>query len=357
MKKLIGIILGIILLGSVLMQGIDAKKSDYNIQYQTLPNKFAKTPTFCTKEPAPDPVMPESIVPILMKKVKSNLDAWVGPLKSNSKRDAKWDINYIVISRADQSKFDYAKCDVVISFAKTPPAIQNQNVELLGLHYFKDGRSYVEIYYQGYGICETRDDTWVYWYTCEQDSPKLIVAMEAILRHELGHAMGLGHYTSELTAQLKGRGHQSSVMVPIIDVLADPTHVSLDPELLEIMPVDIAKLREIYGDGGWGNQPQVEKKISAPKPITKTITVKKGQTIIEKISGVIPAEMYKKGYRADVNIVKPDGTTQTQKIGVSSDGKFVHSFSVTDDTKSGKYQIVISYFGKQVKQVTYQVRR
>ncbi len=66
-------------------------------------------------------------------------------------------------------------------------------------------------------------------YTCQQDSPKLIVAMEAILRHELGHAMGLGHYISEEIFYTGGLGHPSSIMVPILDVLASPSHVPIDP--------------------------------------------------------------------------------------------------------------------------------
>ena len=210
----------------------------------------------------------------------------------------------------------------------------------------------MEIYYQGYGICETRDDTWVYWYTCKQDSPKLIVTMEAILRHELGHAMGLGHYTSAMTMALAGRGHQSSIMVPIADVLANPAHASLDPELIEIMAADIAKLKEIYGDMGWGNQIQT-KQITKTND-TKTIQIKKGQTVTQKISGtVIP---YKKGQLVTISTLKPDGTTDTRKISTNN-GKFTYSYTISDDSIPGNYKITLSYFGKELKTLSYRIEK
>ena len=346
MKKLLTAILVLLVLSSV--GAASAKKLE--IKYDPLPNRFEGTPTFCTKEPAQDPTVPESIVPILLKKTKGNLDAWIGPLKSSSMRDAKWDVNYIEIPRSKQAEFDYSKCNVIISFLKTPPQ-GLEGVEILGRHYFKDGVNHVEIYYQGYGICETKDSQFTYWYTCQQDSPKLIVAMEAILRHELGHSMGLGHYISEELLYTGGLGHPSSIMVPILDILASPSHVSIDPELMEIMPVDIAKLKEIYGNDGWGKTETISKE----KSNSKVIVIKPGKTIIEKISAQIPTDLYKKGKQANVVISYPDGKKETQKTLVSGNGKAEFSFKITDKTKPGKYDITINYSGKTVKKLSYDI--
>jgi hypothetical protein len=346
LKKLVSVIFAILLLSSV---GVSSAKR-LEVKYDPLPNQFEGTPTFCTKEPSQDPTLPESIIPILLKKTKANLDAWIGPLKSSSMRDAKWDINYIEIPRAKQASFDYAKCNVIISFLKNPPK-GAEGIEILGLHYFKDNTSHVEIYYQGYGICETKDSQWTYWYTCQQDSPKLIVAMEAILRHELGHAMGLGHYISEELFYTGGLGHPSSIMVSVLDVLASPSHLPLDPELMEIMPVDIAKLKEIYGNDGWGKTTET---VAKEKTHTKIIQTKPGKVIIEKITTQIPDNLYRKGQKADV-IITHDKNTDKQKVLVNSKGNLDYSFRITD-RMTGKYEIAINYLGKAIKKFSYDIR-
>lgn len=348
LKKIISVIFAILLLSSVV--GVSYAKR-LEVKYEPLQNRFEGTPTFCTKEPASDPNIPESIVPILLKKTKGNLDAWIGPLKSSSPRDAKWDVNYIEIPRGKQAEFDYSKCNVIISFLKNPPQ-GLADVEVLGRHYFKNNTNHVEIYYQGYGVCETKDSTWTYWYTCQQDSPKLIVAMEAILRHELGHAMGLGHYISEEIFYTGGLGHPSSIMVPILDLLASPSHVPIDPELMEIMPVDIAKLKEIYGNDGWG---KTEKTQAKEKPSSKVIQTKQGKVIIEKLSAQISSDLYKKGQKAEVKI-SHHGKTDTYKVLVNSKGKLDYSFKITDKTVPGKYEIAMNYLGKTIKKFSYDIR-
>jgi hypothetical protein len=76
---------------------------------------------------------------------------------------------------------------------------------------------------------------------------------------------------------------------------------------MEIMPVDIAKLKEIYGNDGWGKTEKTQEK---EKPSAKIIQTKKGKIIIEKLSAQIPSDLYKKGQKAEVKI-SYNGKTDT----------------------------------------------
>ena len=94
--------------------------------------------------------------------------------------------------------------------------------------------------------------------------------------------------------------------------------------------------------------------IKTEKPISKTIQTKSGQTILEKINGIIPANLYKKGQKIDVMTLGPDGKIQTQQIATNK-GKFEYPFRISDNTIPGKYEITISYLGKSLKKLLYEV--
>lgn len=114
--------------------------------------------------------------------------------------------------------------------------------------------------------------------------------------------------------------------------------------------------KEIKKDTKKDTKKETKEKAKKPSKDAKTVKIKKGQTINEKITGTIPMNLYERGKTADVAILKPDGKTEMQKIAVGSKGKFEHLFRITDKTIPGKYEITISYSGTEVKKFSYEIK-
>lgn len=331
--------------------------------YEILGSMFSGTPTFCIVPPKKDPILPESVIPLMIKEAKVSIDSWTMALKSSGKDSMKWDANVVVISQDKQKP----KCDVLIQFQKKDPAEVNPlslfknkplpyvtNYELPDYKYHNsNGMSLIQIFYQAKGTCEqldwTSSETYIKTsWDCRQNDVAPVRVLGAVMRHAIGHALGLGHY--------KGYSN-SSIMSELPKLVGYDARVN--PESLVVTSLDVQKLKEIYGSEGWGDEKITTKKIEQKtttniKP--KIIHIKKGQTTIETISGSIPTSLYTQGGRADITILKPDGTSESQKIGVSGKGKFVHPFSITDNTPRGKYYVTVSYFGNDITKMVYELR-
>lgn len=119
----------------ILVAPVESFAKTPKIEYQTTGYKFEKIPTFCIMEPQETQTLPKNIMPFLVKAAKASIDAWVGPLKSTAPRDAKWDINTIVLPSFTPPN---EKCDLTISFYQNLPPELESSLELLGVHYIKN---------------------------------------------------------------------------------------------------------------------------------------------------------------------------------------------------------------------------
>jgi hypothetical protein len=121
----------------------------------------------------------------------------------------------------------------------------------------------VIIYYQNIGLCKTQDDKYIYYSPCYQQGTFTERSIGNTIRHELGHAFGLGHYVSD-DMQLNKDWASGGRPSPSIMIIMEHEN----PHQIMLLPVDVEKLHSIYGDQGFAGS----KKETMEEPSNETAT-------------------------------------------------------------------------------------
>ena len=236
-------VLGVILIFPIIIHQSFA----YTIEYEPIGYKLKQNPTICAIEPS-NPNLSDKEIEKLFDQTRIAVSEWEVQLQSAviyQKNKDFWEINYEEIKQdgIDAS----ANCEIKIFYYNKPeiPLLENIALGIAELDPLTD-KWEIKIYYSETKL-KKKSDTKYYWYELYYtDNLKTQQELGTTIRHEVGHALGLGHYTADdVLVSLewsKGKRPAPSIMVPF--------HAEFSDEQ-KIVPLDIDKLRSIYGENGF----------------------------------------------------------------------------------------------------------
>ena len=246
--------LPLIILFSILFITIVGNQESFAEKIKYEPNKMVvrNNPTVCSIEPL-DPDLTKNQIEKFATQSKVSVSEWQQHLQTGLVKNdlSKWEINYKLLKYDEVDSDAIIQCDIFVVFSKTPHSLDFWNILGLAIPNFETGKTVIEIYYLTPQLCDSgerkREGNIIYIFQ-EPCYGEMMVSSQlgSVIRHELGHAFGLGHYMStdegETIDWNKGRNPSPSIMVEVSYEYAKDH---------KIMPRDIQKLRTIYGDDGF----------------------------------------------------------------------------------------------------------
>ena len=219
----------------------------YTIEYEPIGYKLKQNPTICAIEPS-DPNLSDKEIEKLFDQTRITVSEWEVQLQRAviyQQNKDYWEIDYVQIEKGQTDAA--SNCDIKLYYYKKPeiPLLEHAVLGVAELDPLSDTWD-VKIYYSETKL-EKKSDTKYYWYEpYYTDNLKTQQELGTTIRHEVGHALGLGHYTADdVLVSLewsKGKRPAPSIMVPF--------HAEFSDEQ-KIVPLDIDKLRSIYGENGF----------------------------------------------------------------------------------------------------------
>lgn len=342
MKKLIGLSLSIVLFSSIL----PAFAADG--YYETYYRQLYQQPTVCVFEPT-DINLSDTTWKYWYSESKKGIDEWENRLKSTSSKN--WDVNLVEIPKEKLNFLNPLGCDLSIKFLDSsyfgPEANSFNglyNPSTKSIEIIRNQMTYCGKYlWEPYGIFLDR--------YCRGDDLERGKKMAATVKHEFGHAFGLGHFVSD-NRELMQSWYVNPLGAPSI-MAAAPSN----EDVRQITQLDIERVLEIHGPLGFGKEKNSEPVFIYPEKViveptvsnVQNIQVKPYQTLTAKITGYIPEEIFSRGTPVEFKVTKPNGATDSFATIVNKHQYFEYPMSFDSKALSGTYEILVIYKGEFIQ--------
>jgi hypothetical protein len=295
--------------------------------YTVQSNRFTSKPTVCVVEPSKENLS-HGIVKSVMTEAKASVYDWINSLQEKTTNKNKWAINYLEISNRVS---DFSSCSVIVNFKNE---VNVKKLSNLGTHKYIDGTSYITIFYQT-NQCKAN-------ISCKTNVDSLVTRIGATLRHEFGHAVGLGHYTSDKSKNQEWFENPETAPSIMLAYSKGSKHE-------RVTSGDIDKVIEIYDDSGFTNQHLPKQQQTIPMALTQIeskdllsvqIIETAGQIDAIKISGFFEKKNQKLE-SVTLTMIKPNFETEKIKLLLDKDGYFEHEHKVHNKIPKGIYYVQV----------------
>ena len=297
----------------------------YEIIYPVLDYKHKNIPNYCIVRPT-DSELNDGQKDWMVEKAEEAVKEWDTTLQSSFAHSYKWQIMSTPITNLNQ--VEQFKCSWTISFQPEIPSFFVFGVVL------------------GYADIDNQEIV-IKYKKIDGDG------FHDVLLHEIGHSLGLGHFTTddnEVMYQWLTSESPPSIMIP---------NIHQNPGLTYITDVDIDKIKSIYGTGGFLGKYEKENEsnqvqltaidvLDSLSVSPEKVTVKKYQTNMITIYGKLEKEAVLSGVPIHIITIKPDSSTTVSTIQPASSGNFQIPLTFDNQSPKGEYSIELVYRDRTV---------